>query len=125
MTKFCQSALTTILYAVLLYRWSCKSDNIENAGVSAADEMRVRTVKTVVLSRWQSEGKGARVRRSIGRPELRSVYLLFDIVSFSIRFKVRDIKFRVDRKAKTIFITVFIHRYFFIFTIESIDSQEN
>jgi hypothetical protein len=77
MTRFRLSALSTILFAVLLYRWSrsCKSDN---AGVSLADKMRLRTVKTVVLSRWQSEGKGARVRRSIGRPELRSVYLLFD-----------------------------------------------
>lgn len=33
--------------------------------------MKLRTVVNVVLSRWQSEGRGARVRRSIGRTELR------------------------------------------------------
>jgi hypothetical protein len=79
--------------------------------------MRVRSVKTVVLSRWQSEGKGARVRRSIGRPELRSVHLLFDIVSFSHRVKVRDVTFLVDRKAKTIFIIVLVYRDFLNFII--------
>lgn len=29
-----------------------------------------KTVTKSVLSQWQSEGKGARVRRSIGRPEV-------------------------------------------------------
>ena len=33
-----------------------------------------------MLSKWQSEGRGARVRRSIGRPELRNLdpFLLLD-----------------------------------------------
>ena len=35
-------------------------------------KMVKRLVEKVVLSQWQSEGRGARVRRSIGRPELRS-----------------------------------------------------
>jgi hypothetical protein len=123
--KVSSQCLSTVLFAVLLYRWSCKSDNIENAGVSAADKMRIRTVKTVVLSRWQSEGKGARVRRSIGRPELRSVYLLFDMVSFSIRVKGRDIKFFVDRKAKTIFITVFIYKHISTWSFSTYNCKNN
>ena len=40
----------------------------------------LKQVKKVVLSKWQSEGRGARVRRSIGRPELRNLdpFLLLD-----------------------------------------------
>ena len=43
-------------------------------------DMRPRQVSRVVLSKWQSEGRGARVRRSIGRPELRNLdpFLLLD-----------------------------------------------
>ena len=43
-------------------------------------DMRPRHVSRVVLSKWQSEGRGARVRRSIGRPELRNLdpFLLLD-----------------------------------------------
>lgn len=39
-----------------------------------------RTVVKSVLSQWQSEGRGARVRRSIGRPELKNFdpFLLLD-----------------------------------------------
>ena len=42
--------------------------------------MRLRKVSQVVLSKWQSEGRGARVRRSIGRPELSNLdpFLLLD-----------------------------------------------
>ena len=42
--------------------------------------MRLREVSKVVLSKWQSEGRGARVRRSIGRPELSNLdpFLLLD-----------------------------------------------
>ena len=34
----------------------------------------------MVESKWQSEGRGARVRRSIGRPELRNLdpFLMLD-----------------------------------------------
>ena len=40
----------------------------------------LRGVKKVVIAREQSEGDGARVRRSIGRPELRHLdpFLLLD-----------------------------------------------
>ena len=40
----------------------------------------MKVVSKVVESRWQSEGRGARVRRSIGRPELRNLdpFLLLD-----------------------------------------------
>ena len=39
-----------------------------------------REVEAVVESRWQAEGRGARVRRSIGRPELRNLdpFLMLD-----------------------------------------------
>ena len=39
-----------------------------------------KSVRKVVESRWQSEGRGARVRRSIGRPELRNLdpFLMLD-----------------------------------------------
>jgi hypothetical protein len=47
------------------------SDHLRTNSVTASDKMRLRSVKTAVLSRWQGEGRGARVRRSIGRPELR------------------------------------------------------
>ena len=42
--------------------------------------MKLKKVSKVVLSKWQSEGRGARVRRSIGRPELRNLdpFLLLD-----------------------------------------------
>ena len=42
--------------------------------------MRLREVSKVVLSKWQGEGRGARVRRSIGRPELTNLdpFLLLD-----------------------------------------------
>jgi len=42
--------------------------------------MKGRSVAKVVLSKWQSEGRGARVRRSIGRQELRNLdpFLLLD-----------------------------------------------
>jgi len=39
-----------------------------------------KKVTQVVESKWQSEGRGARVRRSIGRPELRNLdpFLMLD-----------------------------------------------
>ena len=42
--------------------------------------MKLKQVTKVVLSKWQSEGRGARVRRSIGRPELRNLdpFLMLD-----------------------------------------------
>ena len=42
--------------------------------------MRLREVSQVVLSKWQGEGRGARVRRSVGRPELTNLdpFLLLD-----------------------------------------------
>ena len=42
--------------------------------------MTMKRVSKIVLSKWQSEGRGARVRRSIGRPELRNLdpFLLLD-----------------------------------------------
>ena len=41
----------------------------------------------VVQSQWQSEGRGARVRRSVGRPELRHLdpFLLLDEFEGSAR----------------------------------------
>ena len=43
-------------------------------------QFKMRGVQAVVESKWQSEGRGARVRRSIGRPELRNLdpFLLLD-----------------------------------------------
>jgi len=40
----------------------------------------MRGVRAVVESKWQAEGRGARVRRSIGRPELRNLdpFLMLD-----------------------------------------------
>lgn len=42
--------------------------------------MSLKSVIKVVQSKWQSEGRGARVRRSIGRPELRNLdpFLMLD-----------------------------------------------
>lgn len=42
--------------------------------------MRARSVDKVIIAREQSEGSGARVRRSIGRPELPNLdpFLLLD-----------------------------------------------
>lgn len=42
--------------------------------------MTSKSVIQTVESRWQSEGRGARVRRSIGRPELRNLdpFLMLD-----------------------------------------------
>jgi len=42
--------------------------------------MGIKSVEKVVESQWQSEGRGARVRRSIGRPELRNLdpFLMLD-----------------------------------------------
>ena len=39
-----------------------------------------KTVQKIVESKWQSEGRGAKVRRSIGRPELRNLdpFLMLD-----------------------------------------------
>ena len=42
-----------------------------------------RSVEKVILSKWQNEGRGARVRRSIGRSELRYLILYkFSILKF-------------------------------------------
>ena len=43
-------------------------------------KIKLKQVSKVVLSKWQSEGRGARVRRSIGRPELRNLdpFLMLD-----------------------------------------------
>ena len=42
--------------------------------------MGVKKVENIVESQWQSEGRGARVRRSIGRPELKNLdpFLMLD-----------------------------------------------
>ena len=42
--------------------------------------MAIKRIVKVVESKWQNEGRGARVRRSIGRPELRNLdpFLLLD-----------------------------------------------
>ena len=42
--------------------------------------MGLKTVQKVVESKWQSEGRGAKVRRSIGRAELKNLdpFLLLD-----------------------------------------------
>jgi len=47
---------------------------------NSCENMGVKTVETIVESKWQSEGRGARVRRSIGRPELRNLdpFLMLD-----------------------------------------------
>jgi len=44
------------------------------------DMSGTRGVRAVVESKWQSEGRGARVRRSIGRPELKNLdpFLMLD-----------------------------------------------
>ena len=43
-------------------------------------KMSFKRIIKVVESKWQSEGRGAKVRRSIGRPELRNLdpFLLLD-----------------------------------------------
>ena len=43
-------------------------------------KMPFKRLIKVVESKWQSEGRGARVRRSIGRPELRNLdpFLMLD-----------------------------------------------
>ena len=48
--------------------------------VIALYKMRAKSVEKVIESQWQSEGRGAKVRRSIGRPELRNLdpFLLLD-----------------------------------------------
>ena len=40
----------------------------------------LKSIRKVVESQWQDEGRGARVRRSIGRPELRNLdpFLMLD-----------------------------------------------
>ena len=44
-----------------------------------------KSVTKVVESRWQSEGRGARVRRSIGRPELRNLDPFLMLDEFQVR----------------------------------------
>ena len=41
---------------------------------------KMKKIENIVESKWQSEGRGARVRRSIGRPELRDLdpFLMLD-----------------------------------------------
>ena len=41
---------------------------------------KMKKIENIVESKWQSEGRGARVRRSIGRPELRNLdpFLMLD-----------------------------------------------
>lgn len=62
--------------------WTAKSSAVlsNETAVCKLTKMRQRTVKETVLSVEQSEGKGARVRRTVGRPELRSLdpFLLLD-----------------------------------------------
>jgi hypothetical protein len=50
------------------------------AAAAPARAFASRTVQQVLLSREQGEGVGARVRRSIGRPELRNFdpFLMLD-----------------------------------------------
>jgi hypothetical protein len=68
--------LAAIFFAVVL-QWNNSAVSYFTAdSVTAGEKMRLRSVKTAVLSRWQGEGRGARVRRSIGRPELR--YHIYD-----------------------------------------------
>jgi hypothetical protein len=51
-----------------------QSDNYTTKANKTATLAKMsRTVIKSVLSKWQDEGAGARVRRSIGRPEVKTV----------------------------------------------------
>ena len=67
---------TKAQYNFLPLSWSIQSFR-ETVSSSVAT---MRGVRAVVESKWQSEGRGARVRRSIGRPELRNLdpFLMLD-----------------------------------------------
>ena len=53
--------------------------------------MSCKTVTKVVESRWQSEGRGARVRRSIGRKELRNLDPFLMLDEFQVGFMNRHL----------------------------------
>jgi len=59
---------------------SAASSSSSSPAPAVDPNFKSRSVSQIVLSREQSEGVGARVRRSIGRPELRnfSPFLMLD-----------------------------------------------
>jgi anti-sigma factor ChrR (cupin superfamily) len=65
--------------SVLLQQCTAVNNNKNNNNNNKIPKMS-KTVKKVVESKWQSEGRGARVRRSIGRSELKNLdpFLLMD-----------------------------------------------
>lgn len=63
-----------------LFRTVVKRISTPLASSQASSAMHVRPVKKTVIAREQSEGVGARVRRSVGRPELPNLdpFLMLD-----------------------------------------------
>ena len=68
------------LFIYKMSAMSLSNNNNNNASSSTTSSFESRTVKLAVLAREQGEGMGARVRRSIGRPELRTLdpFLMLD-----------------------------------------------
>lgn len=48
-----------------------------------------KTIKTIVESKWQSEGRGAKVRRSIGRPELKNLDPFLMLDEFQVKYNAK------------------------------------
>lgn len=63
-----------------LFRIATRQISTPTSSQKISSTMSVRPVKNTVIAREQSEGVGARVRRSIGRPELRNLdpFLMLD-----------------------------------------------
>ena len=74
MTVFCTSKSTIIFITVILLNCSSIHTGTKKVFEDLVRSLSVcsmsRTVVKVVVSRWQDEGVGARVRRSVGRPEV-------------------------------------------------------
>ena len=61
---------------LILLVWKTRGVFNQFCAISA----KMKKIENIVESKWQSEGRGARVRRSIGRPELRNLdpFLMLD-----------------------------------------------
>ena len=73
------STLKNFFHNTQKYQTALASE-IQYSWLSSYEIMRAKSVQKVVESQWQSEGRGAKVRRSIGRPELKNLdpFLLLD-----------------------------------------------
>lgn len=83
MPQLTRSPLLTFVLSPVrtqLFRLVVKRASSSLASEKAPPTMHVRPVKKTVIAREQSEGVGARVRRSIGRPELPNLdpFLMLD-----------------------------------------------